>query len=83
MERTGLIIMPLTSGENFGGFRIVRLIGSGGMGEAYLGRSYAASACCLVWLALRGRATGRTYQWASVQVQPGWSKVKPQGIVAG
>jgi serine/threonine protein kinase, bacterial len=28
--------MPLRSGENFAGFRIVRLLGSGGMGEVYL-----------------------------------------------
>jgi serine/threonine protein kinase len=28
--------MPLTSGETFAGFRIVRLLGSGGMGEVYL-----------------------------------------------
>lgn len=28
--------MPLTSGANFAGFRIVRLLGSGGMGEVYL-----------------------------------------------
>ena len=28
--------MPLRSGETFAGFRIVRLLGSGGMGEVYL-----------------------------------------------
>jgi serine/threonine protein kinase, bacterial len=28
--------MPLTGGETFAGFRIVRLLGSGGMGEVYL-----------------------------------------------
>ena len=28
--------MPLSSGETFAGFRIVRLLGSGGMGEVYL-----------------------------------------------
>jgi serine/threonine-protein kinase len=27
--------MPLKSGEIFAGFRIVRLLGSGGMGEVY------------------------------------------------
>ena len=28
--------MPLNDGENFAGFRIIRLLGSGGMGEVYL-----------------------------------------------
>jgi serine/threonine protein kinase len=28
--------MPLNSGERFAGFRIIRLLGSGGMGEVYL-----------------------------------------------
>jgi serine/threonine-protein kinase len=28
--------MPLRGGETFAGFRIVRLLGSGGMGEVYL-----------------------------------------------
>jgi serine/threonine protein kinase len=28
--------MPLNDGETFAGFRIVRLLGSGGMGEVYL-----------------------------------------------
>ena len=28
--------MPLSNGETFAGFRIVRLLGSGGMGEVYL-----------------------------------------------
>src|SRR6202022_2918558 len=28
--------MPLRTGETFAGFRIVRLLGSGGMGEVYL-----------------------------------------------
>ena len=28
--------MPLNSGEIFAGFRIIRLLGSGGMGEVYL-----------------------------------------------
>jgi serine/threonine-protein kinase len=28
--------MPLQSGDNFAGFRIIRLLGSGGMGEVYL-----------------------------------------------
>jgi serine/threonine protein kinase, bacterial len=28
--------MPLSSGETFAGFSIVRLLGSGGMGEVYL-----------------------------------------------
>src|SRR6185312_10345218 len=28
--------MPLKSGEIFAGFRIIRLLGSGGMGEVYL-----------------------------------------------
>src|SRR5829696_7473706 len=28
--------MPLGSGESFAGFRVVRLLGSGGMGEVYL-----------------------------------------------
>ena len=28
--------MPLTDGEIFAGFRIIRLLGSGGMGEVYL-----------------------------------------------
>src|ERR1700751_3936746 len=28
--------MPLTAGERFAGYRIVRLLGSGGMGEGYL-----------------------------------------------
>jgi serine/threonine protein kinase len=28
--------MPLSSGQTFAGFRIVRLLGSGGMGEVYL-----------------------------------------------
>jgi serine/threonine protein kinase, bacterial len=28
--------MPLTNGENFAGYTIVRLLGSGGMGEVYL-----------------------------------------------
>jgi hypothetical protein len=32
-ERTGPTIMPLSSGETFAGFRIVRPVGSGGMGE--------------------------------------------------
>src|SRR5262245_11147179 len=30
--------MPLRSGESFAGFRIVRLLGAGGMGEVYLAR---------------------------------------------
>ena len=29
-------LMPLSTGETFAGFRIVRLLGSGGMGEVYL-----------------------------------------------
>ena len=28
--------MPLGSGESFAGFRVIRLLGSGGMGEVYL-----------------------------------------------
>ena len=28
--------MPLNDGEIFAGFRIIRLLGSGGMGEVYL-----------------------------------------------
>jgi serine/threonine protein kinase len=28
--------MPLSNGETFAGFRIMRLLGSGGMGEVYL-----------------------------------------------
>ena len=28
--------MPLNDGETFAGFRIIRLLGSGGMGEVYL-----------------------------------------------
>ena len=28
--------MPLRTGETFAGFRIIRLLGSGGMGEVYL-----------------------------------------------
>ena len=28
--------MPLNNGEIFAGFRIIRLLGSGGMGEVYL-----------------------------------------------
>jgi serine/threonine-protein kinase len=30
--------MPLSNGETFAGFRIVRLLGSGGMGEVYLAK---------------------------------------------
>jgi hypothetical protein len=38
--------MPLTSGATFAGFTIVRLLGSGGMGEVYLTRwPVSASAC--------------------------------------
>src|SRR3984893_1086859 len=29
-------LMPLSTGETFAGFRMVRLLGSGGMGEVYL-----------------------------------------------
>jgi serine/threonine protein kinase, bacterial len=29
-------LMPLRAGETFAGFRIARLLGSGGMGEVYL-----------------------------------------------
>ena len=29
-------LMPLSLGETFAGFRIMRLLGSGGMGEVYL-----------------------------------------------
>jgi serine/threonine protein kinase, bacterial len=29
-------LMPLRAGETFAGFRIVRLLGSGGTGEVYL-----------------------------------------------
>jgi serine/threonine protein kinase len=31
--------MPLTSGETFAGYTIIRLLGSGGMGEVYLIRT--------------------------------------------
>ena len=34
--------MPLNDGAIFAGFRIVRLLGSGGMGEVYLIRTKAA-----------------------------------------
>ena len=30
--------MPLTSGQTFAGYTIIRLLGSGGMGEVYLAR---------------------------------------------
>jgi serine/threonine protein kinase len=35
-------LMPLSAGEAFAGFRIVRLLGSGGMGEVYLAAEYRA-----------------------------------------
>jgi serine/threonine-protein kinase len=28
--------MPLTSGQNFAGYIIIRMLGAGGMGEVYL-----------------------------------------------
>jgi serine/threonine protein kinase, bacterial len=34
--RQSVLSVPLNSGETFGGFRIVRLLGTGGMGEVYL-----------------------------------------------
>jgi serine/threonine-protein kinase len=36
--------MPLSNGETFAGFRIVRLLGSGGMGEVYLAKHPACRA---------------------------------------